>query len=254
MTSTRTETTAAGIDTGIDTGTEAALAAYLSAHPDFLVRHPEVLERLHIPHGGSGVVSLVERQVAVLREQLTNERGRLNHLVARARDYEAFASRLHDLTVKLVLARDLREAQAVLQATLREEFNAEAVTLKLFPVDPGRHVNERTGERIGDHTRDPLVRAFVEFVDRDRCLCGPLPPAQANALFGAGAVAVQSAVLIPLKGHEQTGVLAIGSNDPKRFTPDMGTDLLARLGAITSAKLTALARRGALTPVSDSSD
>jgi len=70
-----------------------------------------------------------------------------------------------------------------------------------------------------------------------------LRAAQSEPLFGDQAPAIQSAVLIPIKGHDQSGVLAIGSTDPKRFTPDMGTDLLERLGAITSAKLVDLAHR-----------
>lgn len=211
--------------------TEAAVAAWLLAHPDFLARHTDVLAKLHIPHASAGVVSLIERQVAVLREQLNAERGRLNHLVARAREYESFSNRLHELTVKLILARDLAEAGLALEASLRAEFSAAAVALKLFPLDPD------------ERATDPVLRDFIEFVDRDRCLCGPLDPPRAALLFGADAPAVRSAALIPIRGHEQTGVLAIGSEDAKRFAPDMGTDLLDRLGEIISARLSDLAHR-----------
>jgi uncharacterized protein YigA (DUF484 family) len=210
---------------------EGAVAGYLLRHPDFLVHHPEVLAKLHIPHGAGGAISLIEHQVAVLREQLGNERGRLNHLMARARDYEQLSGRMHELTVKLIIARDMAHVRDALEATLREQFNAEAVALKLFPLEPDQHAT------------DPLVTAFIDFVDRDRCLCGPLRAAQSEPLFGDQAPTIQSAVLIPIKGHDQSGVLAIGSSDPKRFTPDMGTDLLERLGAITSAKLVDLAHR-----------
>ena len=210
---------------------DETVAGYLLRHPDFLVHHPEVLAKLHIPHGAGGAISLIEHQVAVLREQLGHERGRLNHLMARARDYEQLAGRMHELTVKLIIARDMTHASDALEATLREQFKAEAVALKLFPVEPEQQAS------------DPLVNAFIDFVDRDRCLCGPLRPAQSEPLFGEKAPIIQSAVLIPIKGLDQSGVLAIGSSDPKRFTPDMGTDLLERLGAITSAKLLDLAHR-----------
>jgi hypothetical protein len=177
-------------------------------------------------------VSLIEHQVAVLREQLANERGRLNHLMARAHEYEQLSTRLHELTVQLITVPDLERACAALEAALREQFNAEAVAIKLFPVDPDQRAD------------DPLVQSFVDFVDRDRCLCGPLAPKQAQPLFGDDAAAIQSAALVPIRGTEQTGVLAIGSRDPKRFTPDMGTELLERLGAIAGAKLTDLAHHG----------
>lgn len=208
-----------------------AVAGYLLQHPDFLTRHPDVLAQLQIPHGVDGAVSLIEHQVAVLRQQLANERSRLNHLLARAHEYDRLAARLHELTVQLITVPDLERACAALDAALREQFKAEAVAIKLFPVDPAQRAN------------DPVVRAFATFTDRDHSVCGPLSPSQAQPLFGADAQMVQSAALVPMRGTAQGGVLAIGSRDPKRFTADMGTELLDRLGAIAGAKLTDLAHR-----------
>jgi uncharacterized protein YigA (DUF484 family) len=214
-----------------DAEADQAVATYLLQHLDFLVRHPEVLAKLHVPHGAGGAVSLIEHQVAVLREQLANERGRLNHLMARAHEYEQLSTRLHELTVQLITVPDLERACAALEASLREQFSADAVAIRLFPVDPEQRAD------------DPLVQAFVDFIDRDRCLCGPLAPKQAEPLFGDDAATIRSAALVPIRGTDRSGVLAIGSTDPKRFTPDMGTELLERLGAIAGAKLTDLAHR-----------
>ncbi len=211
---------------------DESVAAWLMHHPDFLLRYPAVLAKLNVPHGSGDATSLIERQVAVLREQLANERGRLHHLVARAHDYETLLTRLHELTLRLIVAPDLKHALHVLEQALCEHFKADAVVVKLFPLD--------AKERVGD----PLVRDFIDFVDRDHCLCGPFAPEQAEALFGPLAVEIHSAALVPLRAHEHTGVLAIGSANPKRFTPDMGTDLLERLGAIAGAKLADLAHRG----------
>jgi uncharacterized protein YigA (DUF484 family) len=208
---------------------EAEVADWLMRHPDFLRRHPEVLAKLNVPHGSAGATSLIERQVAVLREQLAHERGRLNHLVARAHDYEALLSRLHELTLRLIRAPDLKHACQALEQALREHFGADAVAVKLFPVA----ANERAA--------DPLVRSFADFIDLDRCLCGPLAAEQTSGLFGELPVEIQSAALVPIRAHQQSGVLAIGSADPKRFAADMGTDLLERLGAVAGAKLASLA-------------
>jgi uncharacterized protein YigA (DUF484 family) len=225
--------TPAAVPEGLEEDNGRAVAAYLLQHTDFLVYHPEVLAKLHVPHGTGGAVSLIEHQVSVLREQLGHERGRLNHLMARAHEYEQLSARLHELTVQLITTPDLERATAALEASLREQFNAEAVALRLFPVDPEHRAD------------DPLVQAFVDFVDRDRCLCGPLAPQQAKPLFGADAGGIHSAALVPISATEQSGVLAIGSQDPKRFAPDMGTELLERLGDIVAAKLTDLAHRPA---------
>jgi uncharacterized protein YigA (DUF484 family) len=215
------------------TADDLAVAAYLARHRDFLVRHPELIPALEVPHGAHGAVSLLERQAEMLREQLDTERRRLAHLVARAHEYEQIAQRVHELTLQLIVARDMDTACVALQEALRGEFNAEAVALKLFPTDSDALAT------------DPVVNAFIGFVDRDRVLCGPLRPEQAVTLFDDVDMIIRSAALVPLRTHDRTGVLAIGSTDPHRFSSDMGTDLLERLGAIASAKLTDLAHRPA---------
>jgi hypothetical protein len=210
---------------------DASVADWLLRHPDFLQRHPEVLAKLDVPHQSGTAVSLIERQVAVLRAQLETERSRLSHLIARARDYEVLLQRLHALTLRLILAPDREQACTALETALREQFEADAVALKLFPI-------------VGaERDADPVVRGFIDFVERDRCLCGPLAAEQAGVLFGHRERAIQSAALVPIRVHEQAGVLAIGSCDPERFSVDMATDLLERLGAITGAKLADLAHR-----------
>jgi uncharacterized protein YigA (DUF484 family) len=211
---------------------DETVADWLRTHADFLVRYPDVLAVLDIPHStAGGAASLIERQVSVLREQLANERGRLEHLIARANEYSALLERLHELTLHLIVAPDIHHATTALETALREQFQADAVALKLFPVE---------GERP---EADPLVHDFVAFIDRDRCLCGPLAADQGQALFGDAASDIRSAVLIPIRAHEQSGVLAIGSQDPSRFSPDMATDLLERLGAIAGAKIADLSHR-----------
>lgn len=201
---------------------------YLEQHPDLLLHYPGLLAKLEIPHGHKGgTISLVERQIAVLRDQLDNERRRLLYLIERAREYERLTSQLHRLTTQLILARTQEQARTVIYSALRHEFHVDAVVLKLFPVSDAPSTNKI----------DATIQSFLEFVDRDRCLCGPLNQEQFVSLFGAEGSELQSAALIPLKGAHLSGVLAIGSRDPERFTVDMATDVLSYLGAITSAKL-----------------
>lgn len=227
---TTTDTAEPATSPGLD---EASIGAYLSEHPDFLLRNPEVLAQLQIPHQTQGAVSLIERQVGVLRQQLETERSRLNAVMARAQSYEQIASRLHQLTLKLIASQTMDAACSALRDSLRDEFAAEAVALRLFPID----------ER--QRAKDPLVQTFVDFIATQECVCGELPEPQTEALFGDEAAQVRSAALVPISGSDHSGILAIGSSDPDRFTTDMGTDLLERLGAIASAKLADLVRREA---------
>ena len=64
----------------------AAVAAYLEANPDFFVEHEELLPALRIPHQRGDTVSLVERQMKILRERNIEMRHKLSHLMDVARD------------------------------------------------------------------------------------------------------------------------------------------------------------------------
>lgn len=207
---------------------ESSVADYLRGHPDFFARHPDVLALMHIHHDVAGAVSLIEHQVTALRRQLDTERGRLAHLISRAREYETLSTRHHDLVLHLIPALDLNALNAVLHEVLRREFSAEAVALKLFPVDPAESAAGR---------EDPLVAAFRDFLDRPHALCGPLDPEQGLVLFGEAGADLHSAVLVPIRAGVRSGVLAIGAADRERFGADMRTDLLDRLGEVVSAKL-----------------
>lgn len=204
---------------------EDQIAAYLRAHPDFFDRHSEVLAELRIPHETGEAVSLIERQLGLLREQLQAERRRLTHFINRARNYETLATRLHNLVLKLIVAPDFGHIEDVLRTTLRRELGVDAVTLKLFPMEPGAN------------NSDPVMSTFREFLDREHALCGPLDGERDGTLFGDLGATVQSAALIPIRANGRSGVLAIGSCNAQRFTADMGTELLDRLGEILSYKL-----------------
>ena len=55
-----------------------------------------------------------------------------------------------------------------------------------------------------------------------------------DALFGAQAAEVKSAVLVPIDG---VGMLAIGSQDANRFHPGMGTVFLKLIAEATAAAI-----------------
>jgi uncharacterized protein YigA (DUF484 family) len=205
---------------------EAEVAEYLLGDPTFFARNPKILTALEIPHDSGAAVSLIEQQVRLLRKQLEAERHRLTHLISRAREYEALSGRLHHLVLKLIAAQDSQQVCAILKDALLSEFSAEAMTLKLFQTE------DESGPRP-----DPLTLAFRDFVDRHHALCGPLSSEKAQILFGAAGAEIRSAALVPVHADGHAGVLAIGSRDGERFRPDMGTDLLDRLGEILGQKL-----------------
>lgn len=216
---------------------ESQVAEFLCRHPDFFDRNPSLLTDLRIPHHTGDAVSLVERQLEALRQETNRYKRRIRQLIEMVRDNEQLNQRLHQLTLSLIDAADFTELLNSLEDHLHDEFQADAVELKLF---------DGTGLQEADDSEPakPELTAFLEFFELGQPLCGQLPPNQLGYLFGAQAEDVGSAALLPLQGDDILGVLAIGSSDEARFHPDMGTDFLVRLAEVVNHKLRAVSLPG----------
>jgi hypothetical protein len=200
---------------------------YLREHPNLLVDHPEVLSGIVVPHPTGAATSLVERQVSVLREQIRQLKNQLKDLIEIARENGELSERLHTLTEKLVQTDDLGSLLLTIKKTILSEFKADRVILRLF-VDPVNDAPEAifTGN---DWPKKPL---FEEALNKKQPISGRLNQQQNEALFADELPEYSSSVLLPLEGKNWQGLLAIGSQDPQRFSADMGTEILAQMADI----------------------
>jgi uncharacterized protein len=69
--------------------------------------------------------------------------------------------------------------------------------------------------------------------------CGPASGNPFVPWFREAAEHVRSVALVPLGQTAVFGLLALGSEDPKRFFPEMGTLYLRRIGELCAAGVTA---------------
>jgi len=198
--------------------------AFLRANPAFLDRHPELLARLEIPHASGDAVSLLERQVAVLRADNQRLKQQLDQLYALARDNEALNARIHGLALKLMNAAGPQAVFGLLDGGLCAEFGAARSATLVFAetafVDAAS-----VPQFVG---RESSAReAFATLLEQGSARCGALDDAQHAALFGDAPPG--SAVLMPLAGASWDGVLAIASDDAGRYEAGMGTEFLTYL-------------------------
>jgi uncharacterized protein YigA (DUF484 family) len=213
---------------------ETEIANYLAAHPEFFERHLELLLALRLPHRtGGAAVSLLERQLDALRSEVKRYRSQLEEFIAVARDNESLHRRMHRLTLALLEPGELDDIQSALRAELQSQFEADAVELRLFGPELGTAPDP-----------DPTLAAFRRLLDQGRPVCGALEPGQMEQLFGDQARDLSSAALIPLKGQNVLGLLAVSSRDPDRFHPGKGTEFLVRLGELASRRLEVALRGG----------
>ena len=108
------------------------VAAYLRLHPEFFIDHDELIPELRIPHKRGDTVSLVERQVKLLRERNVEMRHRLAQLMDVARDNDRLFDKTRRLVLDLLDAGSLEEVVSCVEDSLRREFQVPFVSLILF--------------------------------------------------------------------------------------------------------------------------
>ncbi|MBL8198640.1 MAG: DUF484 family protein [Chromatiales bacterium] len=215
---------------------EDSIADYLQANPEFFERHSGLLNNLRLPHDAGGpTVSLVERQILVLRQKNLKLENKLKELVDIARGNDALAGRIHSLAMLMLAAPDQAGVIKVLEEQLRVSFNADRAILVVFdePTDAaaaGRFL------RVVDRD-DPQIASFRTFMQSNAPRCGQIRDAQRDFLFGPDNIEIGSAALVPLGAHAEMGFLAIGSRDSGHFHPGMSIDFLTRLGELVSCAL-----------------
>jgi uncharacterized protein len=214
---------------------EESIAAYLQHNPDFFERHQALLARLRLPHvRGGSTISLVERQIEVLREKHASLEGKLAELVQVARGNDAIAEKLHRFTRRLLGARSRTEAITRIEASLREDFDAFHAVLVLMGEQP-----DATTQRFARTVRadDVNLKSFETLFASGKPRCGQARDSQREFLFGSDANDIGSIALVPLGEKGAVGLLAIGSTDRDRFHPGMSTEFLARMSDLIADSL-----------------
>jgi len=213
-----------------------AVADFLLAHPTFLEDHPELLSALQISHqSGSRTVSLVERQVEVLRQRYKALELRLADLLRHGEENEAITHRLHQWTRPLLLIRDPADLPEQVTRGLREAFSVPQVALRLWGArDPASD----------QAWAQPVDESIQAWADANRIpLCGPHTDQAAAAWFEDGAASTRSIAMMSLRvgaSAQAFGLLVLGSADVNRFDAAMGTAFLERIAEIASASLSRL--------------
>jgi uncharacterized protein YigA (DUF484 family) len=216
---------------------EHTVRDYLSAHPDFFERHATLLDSLQLPHASGGAVSLVERQISVLRQKELKLEKQLKELIEVARANDVLSAKIHELSLQLLAAPDLAVTIMALEEAMRSGFGADQAVLVVFgdpdgfaDIDAGRffRVIEKNSEALGP---------FKTFLAGSSARCGQIRDAQRDFLFHDDAEEIGSAALVPLSSGTDIGFLAIGSTAADRFHPGMSIDFLTRLGDLVAGAL-----------------
>ena len=198
--------------------------AFLKANPNFLQDRPGLLAMLNLPHGGEGAVSLVERQVSVLRERNINSRQKIAELSDIGRENDRLLEATRRTILALLSAEDREALSEAWVDQLQQSFQAQMGALIWACNTEGNS--------------DPLTVA-TRLIRQGDSFSGILRPEEMAQLFGTEPTEGSAALALVRRGDEVIGALAVGSQDAQRYRPEDGTlflDYLAEvIGQLSSA-------------------
>ncbi len=206
---------------------EEDVAQYLSLRPDFFQQRSDLLTQLNLPHNSGQAVSLVERQVSLLRERNIEMRSRLARLLDIAKENDKLLDKTQRLVLTLLDAQTLDDLGVVINEGLLYEFNADACCILLFDDEQSYPASNIRTLSIQDANEE-----IGSLLKLGKPLCGALRESELSYLFSESSQPVKSAAVLPLGKGEPKGLLAVGSFDANHFESGMGTMFLAYLGDV----------------------
>lgn len=205
------------------------VAVWLKEHPEFFEHYAEQISHITIPHPHGGrAIPISERQTLTLREKAKQLEGKLRELIQFGEENDAIGDKVHRIATALLAASDIRGALNAVYLSLREDFAVPHVALRVW--------------RSSNHSDLPEFKPASE-ASREFAASLANPHCSAHAmvdtagLFGEAAAHLRSFSYVSLRDSETFGLLALASEDPQRFYPEMGTLYLKRIGELISASL-----------------
>ena len=204
---------------------------YLKSHPDFFNHHAALMADLTVPHASGSAVSLIERQVDILRDQNRQQKAQLAELIDIARDNEKSNLKIHKLTLSLLDCQEIDACEVVLDEHLGNEFSVDALSLKLFS-EPQADQPEHLFIELGT----TLAVELEKLLNLRKPMCGFFKTLPLEELFEEKVEFIASLAELPLFVDKNNcfGALVLGSNNIRRFNTDMGTVFLERLAETLS--------------------
>ena len=170
----------------------------------------------------------------MLRERIKGLERKIMEMIRFSQDNMAIADRLHRWTRAVMLTHDPVHLAPVLLHDLQHQFMIPQAAVRIWGVTPDL-IELPCAQPVSEDVKIFATSLVAPY-------CGTNSGFEAASWFD-NAESVLSLALIPLRPdrqHQAFGLLALGSPDPTRYTPDMGVEFLAQVGDIAGAALARL--------------
>jgi uncharacterized protein YigA (DUF484 family) len=208
---------------------------YLGNHPEFFHHHLSLLEKMSIPHPSGNAVSLISKQLELFRSKHHELENQLTALIEIAKDNDTSFSRMHELTLALMEAKDIEAVAANLDKVFGDCFLTDFSAIRIIKDKADAPIN---GIFVNQDNEN--LSHFEKELSSNQPKCGRPTLAQAKFLFGEKATDVKSCAIIPMVFTRIEGIIAIGSRDERRFHYSMGNLFLTQISEVIATRLISL--------------
>ncbi len=200
---------------------------YLTNNPEFLAQNPDILELMNLPHDSGSAISLVERQVGVMRDRNKEMRGRLDNKLSTAHDNDLLFEKTKRLVLNLLEAKNLPSMVETLYDRLGKDFDIGFYSLTLLGDE-----SELTRTMARVSSLEKANEQVGTLLGSNRAVCGVLREEEMTFLFGEKGLQVGSVAAVPLRYNSLYGILAVGNADPNFYRSSMGTLFLSYIAEV----------------------
>jgi hypothetical protein len=208
--------------------TAKQVADFLSHNPSFFLEHENLLADIFLPHESGNAVSLLERQVKILRERNIDTRKRLADMLEQGQRNDVLFNKTRSLILNMLDSKSLSDLSKRISEYCQQEFQVDSALFTLFASDNTPHANAcRVISSIDAEKTMPGLLTSTE------CISGSFRPEEIRFLFSDPQVELASAIVLPIHINDQiSGMLALGSDDPHYFKAGMDTLFLKFIGDV----------------------
>lgn len=211
----------------------AEVASYLKINPDFFIKQEDLLADLSLPHESGKAISLLERQVTILRNRGIDARQELNNLLENARNNDQLFDTTRNLILALLRANNVTEIANTTQDQLSNHANIDSCEI-IIVAQEGLNISDSV--RTADKKK--LKQKFSDVFRLKRTHCGTITAKQANYLFPSMGNKIQSTALCPaISNSEVLALIAFGNQSDNYFNVNLDTLFLDFIGHVVGAVL-----------------
>jgi hypothetical protein len=230
--------------------------SYLRTNPNFFIENEEILRVVNLPHQSGQAISLVERQISVLRNYSKTADERFSELITNATNNDQLFQLIRSLVLQILQSDRISLIPKLVKSQFEniENIDACSVILTNFSL-------KSSNDNLRVVSTDSLKANFSDIFRLKKTFCGAITHEKKTYLFDetnssenlirndiqkaksksndAIVKKIQSTAICPIiHNNEILGLIACGSKAENHFSPTQETIFIDFIGEVIGAVLT----------------